>query len=76
MKREYDFTGAEQGKFYTPKENLVAPYYLKPPGKHRMSDTDGTACPICKMNKLQKMYTNVRKALFPQARKSPFQHSR
>ena len=30
MKREYDFTGAEQGKFYTPKEDLVAPFYLKP----------------------------------------------
>ena len=30
MKREYDFTGAEQGKFFTPKEKLVVPFYLKP----------------------------------------------
>jgi len=28
MKKEYDFTNAEQGKFYTPMEELDMPIYL------------------------------------------------
>ena len=28
MKKEYDFTKAEQGKFYTPLEKLDIPIYL------------------------------------------------
>jgi hypothetical protein len=28
MKHEYDFTGAEQGKFYRPLEELDIPIYL------------------------------------------------
>ncbi|AQQ70240.1 hypothetical protein SMSP2_00583 [Limihaloglobus sulfuriphilus] len=28
MKKEYDFTNAEQGKFYTPIEELDIPIYL------------------------------------------------
>ena len=28
MKDEYDFTNAEQGKFYTPMEELELPIYL------------------------------------------------
>ena len=28
MKKEYDFTNAEQGKFYTPIEEIEIPIYL------------------------------------------------
>jgi len=28
MKQEYDFTNAEQGRFYCPKEDLDIPVYL------------------------------------------------
>ena len=30
MKKEYDFTNAEQGRFYTKPEDTIVPYYLKP----------------------------------------------
>ena len=30
MKKEYDFTDAEQGRFYTKPEDMVIPHYLKP----------------------------------------------
>ena len=30
MKKEYDFTDAEQGKFFRPKEELDVPIYLDP----------------------------------------------
>ena len=30
MKENYDFTGAEQGRFYTKPEDMVVPHYLKP----------------------------------------------
>jgi hypothetical protein len=30
MKKEYDFTRAEQGRFYTKPEDIVIPHYLKP----------------------------------------------
>jgi hypothetical protein len=30
MKKEYDFSKAEKGKFYTPKENIEIPIYLDP----------------------------------------------
>ena len=30
MKDEYDFTGAEQGKFYRPMKTLKIPFYLEP----------------------------------------------
>ena len=28
MKEEYDFSNAEQGKFYVPVENIQLPFYL------------------------------------------------
>ena len=30
MKKEYDFSNAEQGRFYTKPEDTVVPYYLTP----------------------------------------------
>jgi hypothetical protein len=30
VKDHYDFTGAEQGRFYTKPEDMVIPHYLKP----------------------------------------------
>jgi hypothetical protein len=34
MKKEYDFTNAEQGKFYRPLEELDIPIYLDKEIKH------------------------------------------
>jgi len=34
MKKEYDFTNAEQGKFYRPMEELDIPIYLDDEVKH------------------------------------------
>jgi hypothetical protein len=34
MKEEYDFTNAEQGKFYRPVEDLDIPIYLDDEVKH------------------------------------------
>ena len=30
MKDRYDFSDAEQGRFYTKSEDMVIPHYLKP----------------------------------------------
>ena len=40
MKDEYDFTGAEQGKFYRPIEELDIPRIPMPAPFHQMSDHD------------------------------------
>jgi hypothetical protein len=36
MKREYDFTNAEQGRFFTKPEDIIVPYHLKPPLEARL----------------------------------------
>lgn len=38
MKKNYDFTGAEQGLFYTKPEDMVVPHYLKPSIEQALKD--------------------------------------
>jgi len=37
MKTEYDFSQAEQGKFYVPIESIQLPIYLEPDVQHTLS---------------------------------------
>jgi hypothetical protein len=70
MKDEYDFTDAEQGKFYRPLENLDIPIYLDKEVKaffvNRMNQTDHSHSLNQLVNSLLKKDIEISKSLYEQ----------